>query len=478
MTGPFLGTGCGVTSPATPATGQPAGRPTGQPAGQPDPDAERGPRRSITGPLLLFFIVGDVLGAGIYALVGTVAGRSGGAVWVPLLVALGLALLTACSYAELVTKYPRAGASAVYVQQAFGRPALSFLVGFAMLAAGVTSAAALASAFAGQYLAELVDAPATAVAVGFLVLVALLNARGIKESLRANVVMTLVELAGLLTVVVLAVTVLADGGGDLARAATLDPPDGGSLLPAVLGASVLAFYSYVGFETSANVVEETRDPRRVYPRALLGGLLIAGVCYCLVGLAISTVLPADRLDTERGPFLEVVAASPVAFPPQLFAVVALVAIANGALLTMIMASRLTYGMARENLLPPVLGRLLPGRRTPAAAILATTATAVVLLLTGGLEALASTTVLLLLVVFLAVNVSVLVLRRDRVEHDHFRTPAALPVLGALSCVLLATQQPAANYLRAGALLAVGLVLYLLTAVARRRGIDAGGVRTP
>src|SRR3712207_3425531 len=163
-----------------------------------DPDAATAEeptrlRRSVTGTLLFLFILGDVLGAGVYALVGVMSDAAGGMFWLPLLVALGMALLTAASYAELVTKYPRAGGSAVFAERAFGKPLVSFLVGFSMLAAGVTSAAGLSLAFAGEYLGQFLDVPAVPAAVVFLLLVALLNARGIKESLRANLVMTAIE---------------------------------------------------------------------------------------------------------------------------------------------------------------------------------------------------------------------------------------------------------------------------------------------
>ena len=314
---------------------------------------------------------------------------------------------------------------------------------------------------AGDYLAQFADLPATPVALGFLVLVGLLNARGIKDSLRANLVMTVIELSGLVLVVVLAAAFLGAGDGDAGQA--VEFKEGVNPGSAVLAASVLAFYSFVGFETSANVAEETRDPRRAYPRALLGGLLIAGIIYCAIGLAVSTALPLDELTSGENPLLAVVEASPIQVPSKVFAAIALVAVANGALLTMIMASRLTYGMARDGLLPSALGTVLPGRRTPGAAILATTLVAMLLLLTGQLESLAATTVLLLLLVFVSANVAVLVLRKDRVEHDHFRTPWPLPVLGVLSCIVLATQQDAGNFLRAGVLLAVGVALY---AVAR------------
>ncbi|RKT76618.1 amino acid/polyamine/organocation transporter (APC superfamily) [Terracoccus luteus] len=455
-------------------------------------------RRRVTTPLLLVFVLGDVLGAGIYALVGTLEAEVGGAVWLPLVIALLLALLTAGSYAELVTKYPRSGASAVFVQRAFGRPVLSFLVGFAMLGAGLTSAAALATAFAGEYLQELVATPEVPTAIVFLVLVALVNARGISESLRANIVMTLVELTGLVLVVVAAVVLLGSGGGDVSRVTDLSTAGEGTALWSALGGAVfLAFYSYVGFETSANIAEETVDPRRSYPTALLGGVAIAGVAYLVVGLAVSASLPADRAASGDGPFLEIMAVSPLSVPGGLFSVIALVAIANGALLTMIMASRLAYGMATEGLLPSPLAAVLPGRRTPGAAIAATTLVAVVLLLTGGLEAPASTTVLLLLVVFFFVNVCVLVLRREgksplaaqeevddthgtdtdvgagRGDRDHFRIPTVLPVLGAASCVVLATQQEAESYLRAALVLLVGLALYGVQALARRRDRTPG-----
>jgi APA family basic amino acid/polyamine antiporter len=424
-------------------------------------------KRAITGKLLYLFILGDVLGAGIYALVGVLAGKVGGAVWLPLLVALLLALLTASSYAELVTKYPRAGGAAVFAQRAFGRPLVSFLVGFCMLAAGVTSVAGLALAFSGSYLSELVDVPPIPTALLFLAAVAALNARGIKDSLRANVVMTVIELSGLVLVVVLAAVVLGRGDGTPGRVLEING-SGGSAATAVLGAAVLAFYSFVGFETSANVAEEALDPTRNYPRALFGGLLTAGVVYVAVGLAVSVAVPTDVLVKSTGPLLEVVTVADVGLPGWVFALIALVAVANGALLTAIMCSRLTYGMAAERLLPSVLARVLPGRQTPWVAIVVTTVIAMLLVLTGDLETLAATVVLLLLFVFIATNVSVLVLRRDRVEHAHFRAPSALPVLGALSCVVLLTQQTGGVWLRGLALLVLGVVLYALSRWSVRR----------
>jgi amino acid transporter len=223
----------------------------------------------------------------------------------------------------------------------------------------------------------------------------------------------------------------------------------------------------VGFETSANVAEEIRNPSKVYPTALFGALLTAGVVYVLVGLASAAVLAPDELSQSSGPLLDVVSASGLGVPDWLFSAIALIAVANGALLTMIMASRLTFGMAEHGLLPGVLGRVLPQRRTPWVAILSTTVVAMVLTSIGDLSTLAETVVLLLLFVFIATNVAVLVLRRGAVDHKHFRVWTAVPVFGVASCVLLLTQQTATVWLFAAILLAVGVMLFFVARAAER-----------
>lgn len=425
-------------------------------------------RRAITLPRMFLFILGDVLGAGVYVLIGTVASEVGGAVWAPFLLALLFALFTAFSYAELVTKYPRAGGASVFVQRAFGNDLLSFVVGFAMLSAAVAAGASLASAFAGDYLGEFVDVDPRIAAVVFLVLVAALNLRGIDESMRVNVVLTVIEVGGLLLAIVLGFATVATGGGDPSQAAAFatDRP----VALAVLAGSVLAFYAFLGFETSANVAEECIEPRRNYPIALLSAIAVAGVVYLLLGLAVAMVVPVQELAESSAPLLGVVERSPVAFPVWLFSLIALLAVSNGALLFGIAASRLLYGMAREGLVPAALGRL-NGRKTPPVAILLTLVLTVALVLTGDLATLAETTVLLLVVVFAGVNAAVLVLRRQPVDVPHFRTPIVMPVLALVSIVAVMTQQTAATWGRAGILLVVGLVLYGLTRVAARRVQD-------
>ena len=326
-------------------------------------------KRAITRKMLLALVIGDVLGAGIYALVGEVAGRVGGAIWSAFLLALALALFTACAYAELVTKYPLAGGAAIYVNKAWRRPFLTFLVAFAVMSSGLTSASTLARAFGGRYLSAFVDAPGTLVGLLFITAVALVNFRGISESVRLNVVLTTIELLGLVLVVVAGVAAMFHGGADIDAGRILEFKEGETVLLALMGGAGLAFFALIGFEDSVNMAEETRDPSRDYPWALFGGLAAAGLIYLVITAVASSVVPTDRLVSSDGPLLEVVRTEPLKLPTKLFSAIALCALANGALINMIMASRIVYGMAREQILPARLGAVHGERGTPFVAIL-------------------------------------------------------------------------------------------------------------
>ena len=416
-----------------------------------------GLKRVISRRMLIIFVVGDILGTGIYALTGEVAGEVGGAVWTSFAVAFALAFITAFAYAELVTKYPHAAGAALYTHKAFKHPFFTFMVAFAVMASGIASASAAARAFGGDYLSTFVELPVVLVALLFVGLLAAINFRGISESIKVNLGLTLIELGGLLLIIVIGAAVLFNGDGDAGRA--FEFKEGTSVPFAIMGGAALAFYALIGFEDSVNVAEETRDPSRAFPPALFGGLVITALVYFAVTFTASLVAPTERLADSSAPLLEVVEAGPLSIPPRLFSLIALVAITNTALINMIMASRLTYGMGRQGVVPRVFSRVHRQRKTPWVGIAFTTLLAVALVTTGEVETLADTTVVLLLAVFVVVNISVLVLRRDPVEHDHFRAPTILPVLGALVCVALMTQQEGEIFARAGILLLVGAGLY-------------------
>ncbi len=421
--------------------------------------------RAITPGLLLLFIVGDILGGGIYALVGEVGAETGGAIWSAFILALVMAAFTAGSYAELVAKYPHAGGAALYSHRAFKSRFLSFIVAFAVICSGITSASALARGFGGDYLSEFLDLKVVVGALLLLGAVTLVNLRGIAESVKLNVGFTLVEIGGLVLIVVIAAVAVFQGDAEPARA--FEFKEGTSIFAAALAGAALAFYALIGFEDSVNVAEEAQEPSRTYPKVLFGGLAIAGVLYFLVTVGASVVVPTSDLSSSSGPLLEVVRQGPLGVPEKLFSAIGLLALANGALINMIMSSRLLYGMSREGVLPSQFARLLPGRRTPWVAIAFATALSAVLIVTGDLAKLADTTVALLLGVFAIVNVSVLVLRRDPVDHEHFRVPSAVPILGVGVSLALLTQVEGETFARAGVLTAVGVGLWGLNLLLMR-----------
>nr|WP_297460267.1 APC family permease [uncultured Halomonas sp.] len=418
--------------------------------------------RSVSTPLLLAFVTGNIVGAGIYVAPGEVAAQVGGGIWLPFLIAFVVALLTAFSYAELVSKYPRAGGAALFVHRGYRKPIFSFLVAFAVMCSALASASGIARAFGGDYLETFIDLPEIAVAVVFILILALINYLGILGSARLNMVLTIISIIGLLVVVVVGIAAIAQGQADFSRLLSFEEPEGGTQVGGlvILGAATVAFYALIGFEDSANMAEEAKDVSRAYPRALFGGLLLAGGLYMAVCLVAAIVVPAGTLAGSSGPLLEVVNAGPIPIPASLFSIAALVGITNTALINLIIASRVLYGMGCEGILPSVFGKVDPRRRTPIVAIVFTTALALILALTGDFGDLSKTTVLLLLATFAVVNVTTLILRRDQVSHRHFTAPFVMPVLGVITCLILLTQQQPGTWLRSLILIAIGLALYL------------------
>ncbi|MER5634064.1 APC family permease [Streptomyces nitrosporeus] len=430
------------------------------------PAAQPALKRAIGPRLLILFVIGDILGTGIYATTGKVAGKVGGALWLPFLIGFVVALLTAASYVELVGKYPRAAGAALYTQKAFKVPFLTFVIAFMVMCSGLSSAGAAARAFSGDYLAEFTDAvPPTLIAVLFILALAAVNLRGVAESVKANVVLTLVEVSGLAVILAIGAYAVMTGGGEPSRLTQFEGGGTGyALITGVLGATALGFFAFVGFEDSVNMAEETEDPARTFPRAIFIGVGVTGAVYVLVALISSLLVAPGTLERSSGPLLEVVKAGGVDFPPELFALIALFAVTNSALINIMMASRLCYGMANERILPPAMGRVLAGRRTPWVGIVFVTLLAVGLVCTGEIEGLGDTTSFLLLCVFAMVNIAVLVLRKDPVGHRHFRAPTALPVLGAVASLVLASplaDRDADVYIRAGVLLLIGIGLWVV-----------------
>lgn len=411
-------------------------------------------RRSLGFWALVVYGIGDILGAGIYALVGKVAGVAGSATWAAFGLALVVACLTALTYGELGGRFPRSAGAAFFTHQAFGRPALTLLVGWVVLCSGVLSLAAVSVAFGGYMGALVPGLPPPVTVVGILLLLTAINVRGMRESSAVNIVATMVELTGLLIVIVAGALYLhLSADAEVAR--TIQATANIRWTDLARG-TALSFFAFIGFEDMVNVAEEVKDPERNMPRAILTALLSTGLVYLLVVIIATTVVPPDALAESGAPLLSVVQQATDAVPDGLFSLIALFAVANTGLLNFIMASRLIYGMSRQGLLPSTLGQVHPVLQTPHHAILMVLGIALVLALSGTLTYLAGTTSLLLLLVFLMVNLALIVVkRRDREPVRTFCAPLLVPVIGALSCLGLMPFMPRGSLLTAGIILALG-----------------------
>jgi basic amino acid/polyamine antiporter, APA family len=440
----------------------------------------------VMGPgVLLLFIVGDMLGTGIYALIGDVGADVGGAAWVPFLLAFVIATVTACSYLELVTKYPRAAGTALYVHKAFGNRFLTFLVAFMVMCAAITGSATASRFFGANFIVAFRLYWGTngvvVVAMLFMVGLGVVNLRGMRESAMLNGLLTVIEIAGLVMVIVVGLWgSFTNSHADYSRAIAFDVGDQ-NVFVALIAATSLAFFAMTGFEDSVNMAEEIKDPVKVFPKVLLSGLSIAAVIYVLVAIVSVAMVPVKALQASDTPLVDVIQAAAPGLPTKdILPFISMVAVSNTALLGMLMASRLIYGMAREGVLPSFLGTVSPTRRSPWVAVLVTTtiALAVILYVTAfanddAIVVLSGTTSLLLLGVFTLVNVAVLVLRRDASTggRPHFRTPTGLPIFGGLSSFVLLAPffgRPMQQYVLAAILVSSGVVIALVSGLVTRR----------
>lgn len=426
-------------------------------------------RRTLGLSALIVYGVGDILGAGIYALVGKVAGMAGEFSWLSFTLALVTAGFTAMSYAELSSRYPHSGGASHFVQRAFRREGFALLVGWLVFCSGLMSMATVSHAFK-DYFHKLLPALNVAplgldilIICAFLLLVSYLSFAGMELSARANLTCTSLEVGGLLIVLFAAARyILSD-----APAPQPDPNVEPVTWLAVLRAGSLAFYACIGFEDLVNVADESKRPERDIPIALLVSLLIAGTIYLLVIFACLAVLTPAALGARQAPLVDVVQQAAPFVPIVLFAIIPLFAVSNTALLNAVMASRLLYGMSRERLLPRALSAVHPKRHTPHVAVLTVLVVAVMLALSGTLQYLANTTSVLLLSVFLLVNVGLIVIHATEPRAEGFRAPRFVPFLGALTCLGLVAFVDPQVLLRGGVFLLLGLVIIVIHALRPR-----------
>jgi len=388
-------------------------------------------KRGLSLTLLTLYGLGTTIGAGIYALVGKVAGSAGLYAPAAFLLAALLAGFSAFSFAELSVRFPVSAGEARYVREGLRSPAFGLLVGLLVVAAGLLSAAAVANGFAG-YVHEFTGIPTALSLAGFVVGLGLLAAWGIGQSALVAGLITLIEVGGLLAVVWVGRENLVAPPPELA--AVLPPFEAATWI-GILGGTYLAFFAFIGFEDMVNVAEEVKDVSRTLPRAIIATLLLTLVLYMAVTLVAVRSLPIAELAASEAP-LALVYERAGGDAAVLVGLVAVAATANGALIQIVMASRVLYGLAAQRQLPAVLARVHPRTRTP---LIATgLVVAAVLLLAEGFDlgGLAEATSLIALTVFTLVNLALWRLKRREPASlqrrtGHLTVPIWVPVTGFL-----------------------------------------------
>lgn len=392
-------------------------------------------RRRLTLPLVTLYGLGTILGAGIYVLVGKVAGKAG--LYAPLsfLLAAIIAALTAYSYAQLSSRFPVSAGEARYVRHAFGSRALAGVVGWSIVFIGVTSAATMALGFAG-YLQIFLNFD-TGLIVSFLILLfGALALWGILESVGIISLITIIEISGLFLVMGLNIPSYA---GTPELLSQWDGLDTAIVWNGIILGSILAFYAFLGFEDIVNVAEEVVDPGRNLPRGIYLSLMVSGLLYMLISLLSVLVLPLEQLAASEAPMADMMSSS--SWSRHSIAVISMLAISNGALIQIIMASRMIYGLAGQGNAPAVFRNINVYTHTPHYATILICFLVWVFALWLPLITLAQITSVITLFVFTLVNLSLLKENMNHYKNGESRImELIIPLSGALTCLFLLAYQ--------------------------------------
>lgn len=391
-------------------------------------------RRALTLPMLILYGLGNILGAGIYVLVGKVAGISEGHAILAFIVAAFIAGLTAFSYMELSSRYPVSASESVYVHHGFGLKSLSQAVGFLMLLTALFSSATLARGFVG-YFVELIAVNETLAMAGLFIVLGGVVAWGIRSTAWLVGAFTVVELLGLLSII-------WSGRHDIFQVVSYQSfsfSTWDNVGPILLGA-FLAFYAYIGFEDMVNVAEEVEQPKRMMPIALLVILAVSTILYVLVVIVVTNTIPLDKLAASKAP-LSLVFSKLTDMDPWVITLIAIAATVNGILVHIVLMTRVLYGMAQRGWVHRVLGRVYAKTQTPILATALSAGAIFMMAVSFPIVSLAQMTSFSLLLVFALVNGALIrIKQRPKAVSNVVTVPLLVPWLGMLSCVFLFSYQ--------------------------------------
>ena len=386
-------------------------------------------KRVLSLPAMVFYGLGTIVGAGIYVLIGQISGLAGAWAPVSFLLAAIIAGFTGLSYAELVARHPRSAGEAVYVEQAFNKPWLTQLVGWAVVFTGLVSASTLLKGFAGYFM-YLLGGHETLIIVVTTVALCGLACMGVRESVGVAVTITLLELLGL----VLVIAVSANSLGDLDQWQQWQEKLHSPSWRGIAAAAFLAFYAFIGFEDMVNMAEEVKDVALTLPKAIVIALITATIIYALIAMVAVIAFEPQALAASKAP-LATMTEDSTWLSPQILAAISLIAIVNGVIVQLLMAPRVIYGISARSRYLKCLSMINARTQTPINATLLAAATVLLFALLLPLTVLAKMTSAIILCLFVLINAALIVLKR-RDPFAGFQVVAWVPALGLITSLLL------------------------------------------
>ena len=399
--------------------------------------------------------IGIIVGAGIYVVIGEAAGLTGNSIWISFIIGAIVATFTGLSYAELSSRFPHAGAEYVYIQNSFGnKPA--WMAGWLLIAGNIIGGSTVALGFS-NYFSALFQTPVIPIAIGVLILCGIILILGIKETASITILFTLIEVLGLIIIVFI-------GMQKFGSVNYLQLTNG---LKGIIEGGVLIFFSYLGFQGITRLAEETKNPEKNIPKAIIFSLIITTIIYILVAISAVSVIPATQLAQESAPLASI---AETAFGQNSFiflSAIALFATFNTSLMILLSGSRLVYGISKENALPKIFSRISTKTLSPYVAIAGVILLAIFCLFIGDLQSIANLTNFTVFSVFILINLSLIYFRLKKPVKHGFKIPLVIgkipifPVLGILSSFFMIGNLTSNILILGGILILIGLLVNII-----------------
>jgi len=392
--------------------------------------------RSVSLPMLVFYGLGNIFGAGIYVLIGEMAGLAGIYIPISFLIACLVVTFTALSYAELSARYPMSAGEAVYINAGFKNPTLSTIVGLSIAFTGMLSSATILHGFHG-YLSTFIQTPQIATILIVIIVITAIAIWGISQSIAVTALLTLIETFGLSMIIYVGFDHIT---WDSSTLESFMPPLEMPVVNSIILGAFLAFYAFIGFEDMVNIAEEVKDPTRTMPRAIITTLIIATVFYIIIALVSISVLPVNELANSSAPLAKVYETATHS-NATLLSAIAMFAVINGALIQIIMVSRIFYGMSTQGWLPIFLGTVSSKTNTPINATIFAGLIVFILAMALPLLTLAQSTSFLIFIIFTLVNIALIRIKRSAPHPEGIKTyPMIIPIIAIMMNLILLTFQ--------------------------------------